>query len=344
MTITTYTNTRVLISKIPEGVAPKASHFRTVTETGPAPELAENEVFVKNLIFSLDPYIRHEFPDGTTESSVVGFSIAKVIESKNSTFPVGATVFAPAHWATYSHIQGEVYINDVHVMDKIIDPEIPLAAYNGVLGVPGFTVYDSLNAIGDLKAGETIYISSAAGTLGQLAGQMAKSKGLRVIGSAGTDAKVAYLKNELGFDAAFNYKTVADKGAALAEAVGPQGLDIYYDLTGDDTIETVLELLNPRGRILAVGMLAGHQNNEPYRPHGLHNILFKQLRYEGYLVFERYGGFVKFFREWTPLVKEGKIKYTQTVLNGGVESIPQAYVDLLGGVYQGKVNVQIADA
>ncbi|KAG0049618.1 hypothetical protein BGZ83_005543 [Gryganskiella cystojenkinii] len=344
MTVATYTNTRVLISKISEGVAPKASHFRTVTETGPAPELQENELFVKNLIFSLDPYIRHEFPEGQTESTVIGYSIAKVIESRNRAYPVGATVFAPTHWATYSHIEGEVYLNDIHVLDTVIDPEIPLAAYNGVLGVPGFTVYDSLTTMGDLKAGETIYIPSAAGTLGQLAGQMAKRKGLRVIGSAGTDAKVAYLKNELEFDAVFNYKTVADKGAALVEAVGPKGLDIYYDLVGDDTIETVLELLNPRGRILAVGMLAGHQNKEVYRPHGLYNILYKQLRYEGYLVFDRYDGFAKFWEEWTPLVKEGKIKSTHTVLKQGIDSVPQTYVDLLGGVYQGKVNVQIADA
>lgn len=94
---------------------------------------------------------------------MVGYSIAKVVESKNAAVPVGATIFAPTHWADYSHIQGEVYLADVHVLDGVIDPEIPLRAYNGILGVPGFTVYDSLNAVGDLKKGETIYISSAAG-------------------------------------------------------------------------------------------------------------------------------------------------------------------------------------
>ncbi|GJJ74661.1 hypothetical protein EMPS_07019 [Entomortierella parvispora] len=341
--INKYHNTRVLISQIPEGVAPNVSHFRTVTEVE-SPVLQEREIYVKNLIFSLDPYIRHEFSEGQTESSVVGFSIAKVIESKNPAVPVGATVFAPTHWAEHSHIQGDEYLNDVHVLDEVIDPEIPLYAWNGVLGVPGYTVYDSLNSVGDLKKGETIYISSAAGTLGQLAGQMAKRKGLRVFGSAGTDEKVAYLKNELGFDGAFNYKTVPDKRAALTELVGEGGLDIYYDLVADDTVEIALDLLNPRGRIIFIGLLAGHQNKEPHAPKNLVNILFKQLRYEGYIVFDRYDGFPQFWKEWTPLVKEGMIKYTQVVKKSDVAGLPQIYVDLLNGAFQGKVNVEIASA
>ncbi|KAG0002108.1 hypothetical protein BGZ80_006024 [Entomortierella chlamydospora] len=137
---------------------------------------------------------------------------------------------------------------------------MPLSAYNGVLGVPEFTIWDSLNSKGDLKASETIYISSAAGTLGQFAGQLAKRKGLRVIGSAGSDEKAAFLKNGHGL-----WISVL----ALAEAAGPAGLDIYYELVGDDTVEIALDLLNPCGRILAVGILAAHQNAEPYLPKNL---------------------------------------------------------------------------
>ncbi|KAF9438326.1 hypothetical protein BGZ76_008609 [Entomortierella beljakovae] len=338
---TQISNSRVLISQIPEGVAPNKSHFKTVSLRESAPTLKDGEVFVKNLVFSLDPYIRHDFSDGKEESLVTGFAIAKVIDSKNPKIPVGATVFSPSNWEEYSYISQPEYLNDISVLDGSIDSRVPISAYNGVLGVPGFTVWDSLGRIGDLKAGETIYISSAAGTLGQLAGQLAKRRGLRVIGSAGTDEKVAFLKNELGFDAAFNYKT-QDKRAALTEAVGSAGLDIYYDLVGDDTVEIALDLLNPHGRVLAIGILAAHQNAEPYLPKNLINILFKQLRYEGYLVFDNYEKLGEFWKEVTPLVANGEIKFKETVIKGGVDTIAENYLKLLAGAFTGKVNVQLA--
>ncbi|KAG0003348.1 hypothetical protein BGZ79_001120 [Entomortierella chlamydospora] len=205
-------------------------------------------------------HIRHEFSDGKEESCVIGFGIAKVIDSNNSKFPVGALVFSPSGWEEYSHIHESQYLNEVTLLDGLPRPSMPLSAYNGVLGVPEFTIWDSLNSKGDLKASETIYISSAAGTLGQFAGQLAKRKGLRVIGSAGSDEKAAFLKNGHGL-----WISVL----ALAEAAGPAGLDIYYELVGDDTVEIALDLLNPCGRILAVGILAAHQNAEPYLPKNL---------------------------------------------------------------------------
>ncbi|KAF9306886.1 hypothetical protein BGZ74_002387 [Mortierella antarctica] len=336
-------NTRVLIAKIPEGVAPNKTHFETVTQVEDVPVLKENEIFVKNIIFSMEPYIRlDDFTETTRQSRVVGYAIAKVLESKNPAFPVGSTVFSSSEWGQYSHIHLPQYLKDVTRIDEIIDPSLPISVYNGVLGVGGFTSWDSLEMIGNLKAGETIYISSAAGTLGQLAGQLAKRKGLRVIGSAGTDAKVQFLLNDLGFDAAFNYKT-QDKRQALTEAVGPAGLDIYYDLVGDDTVEIALDLLNPHGRVLAVGILAWHQNARPHVPTNMINILYKQLRYEGYTVFDRHEFFPQFLQEVGPLVADGSIKYTDTVVEAGVEALGQTYVDLLGGKYTGKVSVQIAE-
>ncbi|KAF9192845.1 hypothetical protein BGZ51_004608 [Haplosporangium sp. Z 767] len=337
-----YTNTRVYTSKVSEYVAPSPSQFRVATETLEAPILKENEVFVKNLIFSLDPYLRFDFKEGSNESPVFGVGIARVLDSKNPNVPVGALIIATAEWAEYSHISRPDFLSDIAVLDRIVDPSVPLTAYNGVLGVSGLTVWDSLNKIGDLKKGETIYVSSAAGTLGQLAGQLAKRKGLRVIGSAGSDEKVAFLKNELGFDGAFNYKT-QDRREALTELIGEAGLDIYYDLVGDDTTEIVLDLLNPHGRVLAVGILAHHQNQEPYALRNVVNILVKQLRYEGYTLFERYGYFPQFWQEVTPLVAKGEIKYTDTVLKQGVETLGETYVKVLSGAFRGKVNVQIAD-
>ncbi|KAF9580510.1 hypothetical protein BGW38_002827 [Lunasporangiospora selenospora] len=339
---TKITNKRVLSVKIPDGVAPNKNHFRTETVTIDAPVLKENEVFLRNLIFSLDPYIRYDFPEGQNESLVSGFAIARVIDSKNPQVAVGSLVFAAVNWEEYTHVHKPEYLTEVTPLDSVIDSRVPLSAYNGVLGAPGITVWDSLNLVGNLKAGETIYISSAAGTLGSLTGQLAKRKGLRVLGSAGSDEKVAYLKNELGFDGAFNYKT-QDKRKALTELVGEKGLDIYYDLVGDDTTEIALDLLNPHGRILAVGILALHQNAEPHAPKNLVNILFKQLRYEGYTVFDRYEEFPKFWKEITPLVANGEIKFKETVLDGGVDDIAETYLRFLSGAYVGKVNVKIAD-
>ncbi|KAG0291696.1 hypothetical protein BGZ96_004905, partial [Linnemannia gamsii] len=223
MTKSQITNSRIYIAQIPEGVTPSKSHFRTVTTSEDKPELEEGSVFVKNILFSLDPYIRHDFAEGAKETEVIGFGFSKVLESKNPDFHVGSGYyFGSLPWSSYSVLRPQELTESFKV--DILDKEIPLSAYSGVLGASGLTVWDSLRRVADLKKGETIYISSAAGTLGQIAGQLAKRKGLRVIGSAGTDEKIAYLKNQLGFDAVFNYKT-QDKREALTAAVGPQGLD-----------------------------------------------------------------------------------------------------------------------
>jgi NADPH-dependent curcumin reductase CurA len=171
---------------------------------------------------------------------------------------------------------------------------------------------------------------------------LAKRQGLRVIGSAGSQEKLDFLKNELGYDVVFNYKT-QDKRAALTEAVGKEGLDIYYDLVGDDTVEIALDLLNYGGRILYVGILAGHHNQEPAPPKNLYRILMKKLRYEGYIVFDRYQHLGEFWKEITPLVAQGEIKFKEVIVKAGVESLPENYIKLLNGAFTGKVNVQVAD-
>ncbi|KAK3815941.1 MAG: hypothetical protein JOS17DRAFT_806329 [Linnemannia elongata] len=341
MTKSQITNSRVYITQIPEGVAPNKSHFRTVTTTEDKPELEEGSVFVKNILFSLDPYIRHDFAEGAKETEVIGLGFSKVLESKNPDFHVGSSYFIDAlPWSSYSVLSSQD-LGETFNIDRI-DKDIPLSAYSGILGASGLTVWDSINRVADLKKGETIYISSAAGTLGQLAGQIAKRKGLRVIGSAGTDEKVAYLKNQLGFDAAFNYKT-QDKREALTAAVGPQGLDVYYDLVFDNTVEIALDLFNPHGRIVTVGLLAGHKGEELALPKNIVHLLLKQIRWEGYTVFGHFDQIETFWKEVTPLVKSGEFKYTQTVVDGGVGDIAETYLRFLEGAYQGKVSLKLGD-
>ncbi|KAF9929706.1 hypothetical protein FBU30_001274 [Linnemannia zychae] len=336
MTVTQHINTRVLVSRIPEGVSPNKSHFETIAVSEDKPVLKEGDVFVKNIAFSLDPYIRHEFAsETTTQTSVLGFGIAEVLDSANPQFPIGTQFFGDLPWETFSTFQSSQLQN---VLPLQTDPEIPLSVYNGVLGTSGFTVWDSLRRVADLQPGKTIYISSAAGTLGQLAGQLAKRKGLRVIGSAGSDEKVDFLTKTLGFDGAFNYKT-QDRREALTQLAGPAGLDIYYDLVFDDTLEIVLDLLNPHGRIITVGVVAIHHGQAPARPQNLIQILIKQLRFEGYIVYENFDQWGAFCEEMTPLVKNGEIKYAETVVEGGVEVIVDTYLKVLKGAFKGKVSV-----
>ncbi|KAG0278769.1 hypothetical protein BGZ95_003213 [Linnemannia exigua] len=336
-----FTNIRVFISEIPEGVAPNKSYFRTVTVTEDKPVLEDGAIFVKNAVFSLDPYIVYDFSKGNKESSVAGFGIGKIIDSKNPTFPVGSTFFGPIRWESYSVLNKEQELSQSVNLDAGLDKELPLSVYNGVLGLSGFTVWDSLRRLGNLKKGETIYISSAAGTLGQLAGQLAKRQGLRVIGSAGSDEKVTFLKKELGFDAAFNYKTQDKREALIAAA--PNGIDIYYDLVFDNTVEVALDLLNTHGRIITVGALAMHQNQGIAVPRNLINILMKQIRYEGYVVYEYYDQWEAFWTEVTPLVRKGEIKFDETLIEGGLDIVAETYDRFLQGGYKGKVSVKIAD-
>ncbi|KAG0340190.1 hypothetical protein BG004_006524 [Podila humilis] len=288
-TTSQFSNTRVLIDKIPEGVTPNKSRFTPVTTLESAPILKENEIFVKNIVFSMEPYLRlDDFTETVKQSRVVGYAIARVLDSRNTTYPVGALVFSSSEWGEFTHVH---------------EPQ----------------------------------------TVGQMAGQLAKRKGLRVIGSAGSDAKVEFLTKELGFDAAFNYKT-QDKREALTKAVTELGggLDIYYDLVGDDTVEIALDLLNPYGRVLGVGLLAWHANSPAHPlPNGI-QILQKQLRWEGYTVFDRHDLFPEFLEKVGPLVAKGEIKYTDTLLNASVETLGETYVEMLGGKYTGKVSVQIA--
>ncbi|KAG0210968.1 hypothetical protein BGX28_008676 [Mortierella sp. GBA30] len=277
-------NTRVMTSKVAEYVAPTKDQFRIETEVQEALEYRRTTSLSGTCSSLLIPvsglYIRFDFRDDSDESPVIGLSIARVVESNNSSIPArvaesnnssipeGALVISSTHWAEYSYIS-QKFINNVVVLDNVLDPRVPLSAYNGVLGVSGFIVWDSLKKIRDLKKSETLYISSAA----------AKRKDLRVIESAGTNEKVAFLKKQHGLDAIFNCKT-QDKRAALAEAVGGTGSDIYYDLIGDNTTEIVLDFLNPHGRVIAVGILSYHQNKAPAPLPNIINFLIKRLRYE----------------------------------------------------------------
>ncbi|KAF9345420.1 hypothetical protein BGX34_004783, partial [Mortierella sp. NVP85] len=231
--MTAIPNKSVVFLKHPTDYPVPGEHFAVQTHDLKA-DLKDNDVLVRNLFISLDPYMRGRMRE--SKSYIAGFKIgepliasgvSQVVESKNASFPVGAIVTGMVGWEEYTVVAGA---QDLRVIPHAPNSRIPLSAYIGVLGMPGLTAYSSLKIIGQPKAGETIFISAASGAVGQLVGQIAKRLGLRVVGSAGSDSKVEYLLKELKFDAAFNYKT----GNILEnlKAAALEGVDIYYENVG----------------------------------------------------------------------------------------------------------------
>ncbi|KAF9968479.1 hypothetical protein BGZ73_009249 [Actinomortierella ambigua] len=366
-----FSNKQVLIRPMADGVQPNESHFRTVTITQDKPTLGPNQLFVKNLCFAMEPLMFYDFSSGANESKVRGFGIAQVLESTNINVPPGSIVHITMPWEEYSVIDAQPGnpLGDVIVhspSDRHLRwPNTPLSVYNGVLGIAGFTAWDALGVHGKLKAGEVIYVNSAAGTLGSLAGQLAKRKGLRVIGSAGSQAKLDYLKNELGFDEVFNYKNPGGVRQGLEQALvslsakqiakqegstavttraSSVGLDVYFDLVNDvASLEAVMDLMNTHGRILSVGFIADQLNIKPDRgPKNFLQILIKQLEWCGYIVMERYMHYRDFVDEVEPLVGSGEIKFVEHVVDARVDDIPSYFIKAQQGAYQGRVNVNIA--
>ncbi|KAG0006701.1 hypothetical protein BGZ65_004946 [Modicella reniformis] len=340
-------NTSVIYLKNPTEFPVVGEHFAAQTIKDFKPVLKDGEVLTRNLVFSLDPYMRGKMRDSSKESYSPSFEIGKpldargvaeVIESKNDKFPVGSIIHAFIGWEEYTVLPE---LPTTRIIPGVRETKLPLSSYVGVLGMPGLTAYASLKDIGKPKAGETIFISAASGAVGQLAGQLAKAWGLTVIGSAGSDDKVDYLLKEVGFDKAFNYKkrSVHD---ALKE-LAPNGIDIYFENVGGETLEAALDNMNIFGRIIACGMISQYNTTTPYGVKNLMNVVSKRLTMRGFIVsdfYEQYFG--DFFREVRDLLLEKKIVYKVDEVKG-VEAAPNAFVGLLQGKNFGKQVVTVAD-
>ncbi|KAG0066098.1 hypothetical protein BGZ89_007627 [Linnemannia elongata] len=309
-------------------------------------ELKDKDVLLRNLYFSLDPYMRGRMrnaksyvPGFQIGEPMSGYGIAEVKESKNDAYPVGTIVSGFTGWQEYSVVPGA---SGLRVLHGARESPIPLSAHLGVLGMPGMTAYSSLKIIGQPKAGETIFVSAAAGAVGQLVGQMAKKLGLRVVGSAGSDDKVDYLLKELKFDAAFNYK----KNGTILENlrhVAPEGVDIYYENVGGETLEAALECMNTHGRIIVCGMISQYNTTTPYGIRNLGHLVAKRITMRGFInddfAKEWYGDFLKDVGEW---LEGDEIIYKEDV-EEGIDGSLDAFVGMLKGKNFGKQVVKIAD-
>ncbi|KAG9295276.1 hypothetical protein G9A89_004171 [Geosiphon pyriformis] len=314
-------------------------------------QLEDGDILLRNLYLSLDPYMRGRMRDPSIKSYVAPFEVghvlegsgvAEVIKSKNEQYKVGDLVTGFIGWEQYTHISKSKKTNPMKILKDAREniDKIPLSYYIDVLGGPGLTAYGSLKRIGHPKAGETIFVTAASGAVGQVVGQIAKFQGLRVVGSAGEDAKVDYLINELHFDAAFNYKKV-DLDKKLTETC-PNGIDIYFDNVGGETLDIVLMHLNLYARVIACGMISQYNATEEYGIKNLMQIIAKRIRIEGFIVFDYFDLYDEFFNTVRNWLLEGKIVYKEDITEG-IENAPDVLISVFTGKNFGKAIVKIAD-
>ena len=302
-------------------------------------EPGDGEVLVRNTHMSVEPYMRGRMNDA--KSYVPPFQIGKpldggavgiVVTSRASSMPEGTWVHSNLGWREYALAPAKAF--------RAIDTSlVPPSAYLGVLGIPGFTAWIGLHVIGKLKPSDVVFVSSAAGAVGSVAGQLAKLAGATVIGSAGSDAKVAFLTEKLGFDAAFNYHggNITEK---LANAA-PGGIDLYFENVGGEQLEAALATLRPFGRIVVCGMISGYCDDQP-GPRNIFLVISKRLTLQGFIVSDHMNRFEEFASDIAPHLASGKLVAPESFFDG-IENAPSAFIELLrGGTHVGKVVVRLA--
>ncbi len=329
-------NREIHLASRPSGF-PEDANFRLVER--PMPEIGDGQVLVRNVFMSVDPSMRGRMndvrsyvPSFQIDQPLQGRAVGQVMRSNHPGFAEGDCVSGSVGWREYHAADGTS-------LTKIDRLAAPLSAYLGVLGSTGLTAYVGLLDIGKPKPGETIFISGAAGGVGSIVGQIAKMKGLRVVGSAGSDAKVKALREDLGFDAAFNYKT-GSLDAALRDAC-PNGIDIYFDNVGGDHLRAALDRMNMFGRIPVCGMIS--QYNEatpPPGPANLVNLILRRLTMTGFIIIDHQDRQPAFFQDMATWLRAGLIKNPETIVEG-IENAPRAFMGMLRGENMGKALVRI---
>ena len=319
----------------PRGMPSPSDFTMAKTELEP---LRDQQLLVRNLFMSVDPYMRSRMNAGRSYvpqfeigQPLEGAAVGEVIESRAEGFNAGDIVTSSYGWR-------ESFIASPKDLLRVDGTFQPLSLYLGLLGMTGMTAWAGLE-LAELKAGDIVYLSGAAGAVGNVAGQLAKLRGCRVIGSAGSAEKVAFLKEECGFDAAFNYKD-GPIHKQLAE-VAPDGIDVYFDNVGGETLEAALTAMRLHGRIIACGGISGYNVKRPQAgPTNLFYIITKRLTMKGILVFDWLDQQAAFEKEVGGYYHEGKLKNKETVVDG-IENAVEAFLGLFQGTNVGKMVVKL---
>ncbi|KAI8376289.1 uncharacterized protein BYT42DRAFT_498160 [Radiomyces spectabilis] len=345
-------NKQVIFTKVPTTFPEDGEHMQVRESTIDLDaHLTSGEIILKNLALSVDPYMRGRMRDPSVKSyspafplnqPMTGSTMSVVVKSNHPKFKEGDLVYGNTGMGIFEEYTrvGGVYLEKAYtVRNEPKENGLPITNYLGVLGMPGMTAYVGLFKIGAPKKGETLYVSAASGAVGQLVGQMGKAFGLHVVGSAGSDEKVEYLKS-IGFDGVFNYKTedIDDKLGELC----PNGIDIYFENVGGKMLECVIKRANNFARIVACGMISQYNREHPEPIHNLMQVVAKRLRIEGFIVGDHLDMEQEFREKVTKMLLNKEIQYKESVAHG-IENTPKALIDVLRGKNFGKQVVKIAD-
>jgi NADPH-dependent curcumin reductase CurA len=303
------------------------------------PTVGDGDVLVRNRFMSVDPYMRGRMNDVKSYvppfqlgQPLEGGAIGEVVESRAHDVQPGTLVQSMRGWRDY-------FVAPARELRVIDAGAAPLSAHLGVLGMPGLTAWVGLK-LAEVKAGDVVFISGAAGAVGSVAGQLAKRRGCTVIGSAGSADKVALLTGDLSFDRAFNYR--ADEVRTQLAAAAPEGIDVYFDNVGGDHLEAAIGAMRVNGRIAACGSISRYNDETPQPgPRNLFMIVTKRLTIRGFIVSDWGAERKPFLTEVAPLVADGSIKVLETVVDG-LDRAPEAFLSMLRGGNVGKMVVRIA--
>lgn len=328
------TGREIHLASRPSGT-PTEDNFRLIQVEVPEP--TAGQIKVRNLVMSVDPYMRGRMDDVKSyiapfalDAALEGGAVGEVVQSNSPEFQPGDRVLHNFGWRDWA-------VGDAKRFKKL-DASVDPGAYLGILGMPGLTAYVGLLDIAAMKPGDTVFVSGAAGAVGSLVGQLAKLKGAaRVIGSAGSASKVAFLTEQAGFDAAFNYKD-APVRRQLRQAA-PEGIDVYFDNVGGEHLEAAIAVARPFARFALCGAIAAYNGAVP-GPGNMAMLVGKRLNLRGFIVSDHADRMADLIRDVAPAYAAGQLKAPQTVVDG-LDNAPSALLGLLRGDNLGKMIVTI---
>ncbi|MFP6595731.1 MAG: NADP-dependent oxidoreductase [Dehalococcoidia bacterium] len=324
-------NRQWVLKSRPDGM-PTEADFELVESPIPSPEYGQ--VLIKSVWNSMDPYMRGRITSSPIGGVIESEAVGRVMESRLDGINVGDIVRGRIGWQEYGLL-------DVTSANPVNPDYGPISTSIGVLGMPGLTAYFGLLDVCEPKPGDTVVVSSASGAVGAVVGQIAKIGGCRVIGIAGSDEKVSYVVDELGFDAGINYK--AENVSEALGLVAPDGVDCYFDNVGGPITEAVMEHLAMYSRTVICGRISEYNESEPSMgPRILRYLHSTRSRIQGFTVNQYPAQFEDGRAQLARWVKSGEIKYKEDIIEG-FENCPKAFIGQLGGANFGKLLIKVSD-
>ena len=336
-------NRRVVLASRPAAGVPTPANFKLVEQD--VPEIGDGEVLLENMVFAIDPAVRGMLDDVKSYLPPVAIGgliptmvLGRVAKSRNAACKEGDYGRGFIGWEEYSVLNP----SSVGFENVKIDPSLPLTAYMGAIGWSGITAYVGLHKYGEMKAGDTVVVSAAAGAVGSVAGQIAKLRQCRAVGIVGAQDKADIITKQLGMHAAVNYKAAPDLSAAI-KAACPSGIDLYFDNVGGKVLDTILPLMSDHGRIAVCGMIANYNNQtDPYKLSNLWQVLVHRITMRGFLAYEAMDMLKEAEHQLAEWVRGGQLIATENVTTG-LENAPAAFIRLMSGETSGKTIVRLSD-